>query len=77
VADIATINTAISANNQEQTEIVLPQWNTNNFTRSGAYVHDFSDAFWIYGNFTENVLAKKFLNIIPLDPRTNQYYSYW
>jgi type II secretory pathway pseudopilin PulG len=25
VADIATINTAISANNQEQTEIVLPQ----------------------------------------------------
>jgi hypothetical protein len=79
VADIGTINMAISAAKQEQNELILPAWNTNNFSRNGTYVHNFGseEAFWMYGNFTENVLAKKFLDVIPLDPRTSQYYSYW
>jgi hypothetical protein len=30
----------------------------------------------VYGSITEDTIAKKYLDILPLDPRTNSYYSY-
>lgn len=77
VSDISTINTSLLSYKEEEWTTLEPQWNKNYFSQSGTYVHDSSEAYGVYGQFTENVLAKKYLDLIPLDPRTNQYYSYW
>lgn len=76
-ADIATINTSLLAYEAAEAETLEPMWNTNYFSKNGTYVHTGSEAYGAYGHFTEDSLAKKYLDIIPLDPRTNQYYSYW
>lgn len=76
-ADIATINTSLLAYEAAEAEALEPLWNTNYFSKNGTYVHTGSEAYGAYGHFTEDSLAKKYLDIIPLDPRTNQYYSYW
>jgi|TARA_Y100001960_G_C14529009_1_gene755111 hypothetical protein len=34
------------------------------------------DAYGISGFVTEETLPKQFLDILPLDPRSNQYYAY-
>lgn len=83
VADLGTIQTAL-INKQQSGKLPLPKWNLNFFDENGHYVHDdftnkeFTNTwtFWVYGKVTENLLAKKDLDMLPLDPRTKNYYSY-
>jgi len=37
---------------------------------------DYTKAYGVYGSFTEDLLPNRYLNVFPLDPRTNQYYAY-
>jgi hypothetical protein len=55
----------------------MPDWNTNYFNIDTSYSHSSSGAFWIYWSITEDTLPKKYLDVLPLDPRTNSYYAYW
>jgi len=41
------------------------------------YSHDQNWAYWVHGFVTDNIIPKKYLNYLPLDPRTNQFYAYW
>lgn len=77
IADIQTINNALESYNQETSKLPMPEWNTNFFKADSSYAHSYDQAFWVYGNLTENTLSKKYIETTPLDPRTNSYYSYW
>ena len=78
VANIETINNALSSYSAEKSDLPMPGWNTNYFAIDTTYNHSYEDSstFWVYGSITENTIPKKYLDVLPLDPRTNSYYSY-
>lgn len=78
IADLNTIENALVSFKMETNNIAMPGGNNNNFDKDWVYNHSFTSTgtYWVYGKFTENTLEKRFLDIVPLDPRTNQYYSY-
>lgn len=79
VSDIETINNSLESYAQENSSLPMPWGNTNFFKIDTSYSHSYedSDTFWVYGSITEDTLPKKYLDVLPLDPRTNSYYSYW
>ena len=79
ISDIETINNALESYTQENSSLPMPWWNTNFFTINTNYSHSYEDTetFWVYWSITEKTLPKKYLDVLPLDPRTNSYYSYW
>lgn len=79
-ADLKSISNSLLAYSSEKNELPLPEWNKNFYKNDWSYSHeDFDDknkpAFWVYGVVPEESL-KRYLNEIPRDPKTNQYYSY-
>ena len=76
--DIQTINNVLESYSQENSTLPTPWGNTNYFTNDWSYLHDIDseDSFWIYGSFTDKTIPKRYLNITPIDPKTNSYYSY-
>ena len=74
--DTATINNALESYTQENSSLPNPWWNINFFKSDWTYAHSLTGAttFWVYWNFVEKTIPKKYLNILPLDPRTNSYY---
>ena len=79
ISDIKTISNALEAYSLENSTLPMPSWNTNFFKLDTSYSHSYADAetFWVYGSVTEETLPKKYLNILPLDPKTSSYYAYW
>ena len=79
VSDIETIKNALVSYSQEKKELPLPKWNNNFFKEDSSYAHSYtwSDTYWVHGFITEDTLPKKYLNVLPLDPKTSQYYAYW
>jgi len=79
VSGTETIKSSIESFLQENSSLPMPWWNNNFFTTNGSYTHSFtwSNSFWVYGSFTQNSIPKKYLDILPLDPRSNAYFSYW
>lgn len=78
VSDTKTINNALEQYIQENKTLPMPGWNTNFYKVDTSYAHSYEDAetFWVYGSLTEETLPKQYLDVLPLDPRTNSYYSY-
>lgn len=78
VADTKTINNALEQYIQENKTLPTPGWNINYFKIDTSYAHAYEDVgtFGVYGSLTEETLPKQYLDILPLDPRTNSYYSY-
>jgi len=79
IADLNTLKNSLITYSAEWNSLPKPHWNRNYFKSDWSYIHDFEDeeTFWWFGKITENTLENRYLNTIPLDPRTNQYYSYW
>jgi hypothetical protein len=75
--DIWTINNSILSYLEEKNELPEPKWNKNYFGTWSEYAHSWSTAFGVHWFVTQSLLPKKYLNYLPLDPRTNQYYAYW
>ena len=77
-SDTYTINNALEAYSIEVWNLPMPGWNTNFYKIDSTYAHSYADSetFWVYGSITENTIPKKYLDILPLDPRTNSYYAY-
>ncbi len=78
ISDINTINNALESFLQETQSLPMPWGNNNFFTNDTTYAHWLTSTgvFWVYGKITEDTIPKKYLDILPLDPRTNSYYSY-
>ena len=78
-SDIETVNNALESYSQENNLLPMPWGNTNFFKIDTSYAHSYTGAttFWVYWSITEDTIAKKYLDVLPLDPRTNSYYSYW
>jgi len=78
VSDIQTINNALTSFSEETKTLPMPGWNTNFYSIDTTYKHSYDDpeTFWVYGSITENTLAKRYLDVLPLDPKTNSYYAY-
>jgi hypothetical protein len=62
---------------QEKWEYPIPWWNINYYNSDSSYSHDQNWAYGVHGFITSNIIPKKYLNYLPLDPRTNQFYAYW
>ena len=77
VWDLGTLNNSIASYLEEKWTLPDPKWNKNYFLSGSQYAHDETTAFWVHWFVTQNLLPKKYLNYLPLDPRTNQYYAYW
>ncbi len=77
-SDLATLNNSFLSYKQENSTLPIAKSNDNFFKEDSSYAHDASDdAFWVYGYVTSDLIPKKYLAYLPLDPRTNQFYAYW
>jgi len=77
-SDLATLNNSFLSYKQENSTLPVAKSNDNFFKSDSSYAHDASDdAFWVYGYVTSNLIPKRYLAYLPLDPRTNQFYAYW
>jgi len=79
IADLNTISNALTEYKNENKMVVMPGGNNNNFKIDWSYNHSYvdSETYWVYGSFTQYALEKRYLDITPIDPRSNSYYSYW
>jgi len=75
--DLGTLNNSLLSYLEAEKTLPLPKWNINYFTKEAEYSHDEDWAFWVHWFVTQDLLANKYLNYLPLDPRTDQYYAYW
>ncbi len=77
-SDIMTIKNSLESYKSENKTLPNPKWNQKFYDNSSNYVHyDDLTAFWVCGNITQDTIPKKYMNYLPIDPRTNQYYAYW
>ena len=78
-SEVISLWNALLLAKQENKILPQPQWNRNFFAEDTSYVHDYEDnnTFWVHGFITHNTLAKKYIDIVPVDPRTWSFYAYW
>lgn len=76
--DLGALNNALLAAQSITQDFVHPSGNTRYYSETTGYMHSTKaeDAYGISGFVTEETLPKQFLDILPLDPRSNQYYAY-
>lgn len=75
-ADLNTIESTIRTYKQEIWNLPDPWWNLKYFTNNWWYAHDETESFWVDWSITEKTFPKRYINVTPLDPNTNQYYAY-
>ncbi len=76
-ADISTLINSFESYLNENWNLPDPAGNKNYFTSDTSYAHSVSTAFWVHGFVKDNILPAKYLNYLPLDPKTKQFYAYW
>lgn len=77
-ADLKSLENSFSSYLTENEQLPLPDWNQKFYEEDTSYSHNYEDwsTFWVSGFVSENTLPKKYLNYLPTDPNTNQYYWY-
>ncbi len=77
-ADLASLNNAFLSYKQENNSLPIAKSNNNFFKSDSSYAHNENDdAFWVHGFVTDDLISKKYIDSLPLEPRTNQFYAYW
>jgi len=78
ISDLSTLNNSLLSYSTENTKLPKAWWNDNFFKSDTSYAHSWTgaDTFWAHWFITENTLPNKYLNYLPLDPVTSQYYAY-
>ncbi len=74
--DLSTIENALIRFKQENSFIPSPEWNLKYFTSDWSYAHDETEAYGFHWFITEKTISKKYINVFPKDPKSNQYYAY-
>lgn len=79
ISDMKTIDNALNSYYVNLWELPMPDGNTNFYWVDRTYIHSYDDlaTYWVHGFITQDTLPKQYIDIIPLDPRTNSYYAYW
>ncbi len=77
-SEVETLKNALLLAKQENSVLPLPDGNNNFYAIDTSYSHDYENenTYWVHGFITQNTLAKKYIDVIPVDPRTNSYYAY-
>lgn len=63
---------------QDNNTLPMPSGNNNFYWADTSYSHSYENenTFWVHGFITQDTLSKKYIDVVPLDPRTNSYYGY-
>ena len=77
-SEIETLTNALLLAKQEKSELPLPKGNLNFFAEDTSYVHNYTDTetFAAHGFITHDTLPKKYIDVLPIDPRTGSFYAY-
>lgn len=75
-ADIVTLKNSFTQFKENTQGLPLPWGNIGYYDTDSNYMHSEAGAFWVHWFLTENILPKNFINYLPIDPRTHQYYAY-
>lgn len=77
-SEISTLSNALLSYKQENNLLPQPEWNTNFYSEDTSYVHDYQDdiTFWVHWFITHDTVPKKYIDIVPVDPRTGSFYAY-
>ncbi|MDD3645937.1 MAG: FecR family protein [Candidatus Gracilibacteria bacterium] len=76
-SDSKTLKESFTQYYQEMGTLPMPGGNNNYFKDDGSYGHTGSPTnFGVHGYVTADTLPNKYINYLPLDPKTNQFYAY-
>lgn len=76
-SDIKTLENSLTLYLEEELDLPTPGGNNSFYKEDTSYAHDKDDnAYWVSWYITSNIIPKKYLNYLPLDPRTDQFYWY-
>lgn len=77
IADLATIDNSFKLYFAEIKTLPEASGNKSFYKADWTYAHDETDwAYWVSSFVSEKTFASKYLNSVPLDPRTGYYYAY-
>lgn len=74
--ELSTLQNSFTLYQSDVKAPILPSGNQKFFSSWSTYAHDQVGAFWVSGFATETTIPKKYINYLPVDPKTNQYYAY-
>jgi hypothetical protein len=75
MSDISTLENSITSYKNETNKFPVPEGNLKYFKEDTSYAHDMTTAFWVSWYVTDKTIPAKYLNYLPLDPKTGQYYA--
>lgn len=77
-SEVETLQNALLLAKQENSVLPMPDGNNNFYAIDTSYSHDYEDenTYGVHGFITQSTLPKKYIDVIPVDPRTNSYYAY-
>ena len=77
-SEVETLKNALLLAKQETSQLPMPDGNNNFYSIDTSYSHDYENenTYGVHGFITQNTLAKKYIDVIPVDPRTNSYFAY-
>ncbi len=75
-ADLDTLKNTIESYYEVNKTYPEPNWNKQYYDEDGTYTHGFTWSYWVSGFVTTNTFPKQFMNYIPLDPQTKNFYAY-
>jgi hypothetical protein len=76
-SDLATIDNSFKSYFSENKTLPEASGNLSFYKDDGSYAHDARDSAYGVSSFvSEKTMPAKYLNSIPLDPRTKYYYAY-
>lgn len=75
VSDMSTLENSLTSYKNDTSKIPTPSWNLKYFKEDTSYAHSSIEAFWVSWFVTEKTIPAKYINYLPLDPKTWQYYA--
>jgi hypothetical protein len=75
---VESLKNALLLAKQETSQLPMPDGNNNFYAIDTSYTHDYEDeeTYGVHGFVTQKTLPKKYIDVLPVDPRTNSYYAY-
>ena len=76
ISDLRTIANSLSNYKEAEKSLPMPSWNLSFYKDDTSYAHSYDEAFWVSWFIKENTIDKKYMNFLPIDPKTLQFYWY-
>ncbi len=75
ISEIQTLENSFQAFVDDTKTPILPSWNKQFFKEDTGYAHSIDDAYGVSGFVTDTTIPKQYINFLPRDPRTQQFYA--